>query len=251
MNTLSAALLLSAPLALAPAALAQDSDDDANPAAARPWNDWTIKVEPMVWAPALRGDIKMPGAASIDVEAIDADENEITPAGRVTIRADKWSFNFRGFAFSVDEDAADIDLAGFDLTAGYTLWTPIDDAGHEVRLAFDLFGGARIHSLDASIGAADSDNTWFEPIIGGRANLDLPYRFGLSVSFDGGGFPSGEDSSFSWDITVAFTWMPVENVGLEIGFRHLQMDLTEGDGADEFEFDAALAGLFGAVVIRF
>lgn len=221
------------------------------PPAQPAWADWTIRIEPMVWAPALRGDISLPGTASIDVEDLDADENEISPAGRVTIRADKWSFLFRGFAFGVDEDAAEIELAGFDLTAGYNIWTPIDDSDNEVRLAFDLFGGARIHSLDASIGAAENDNTWFEPIGGARVELDLPHRFGMNVSLDGGGFSSGEDSSFSWDVTVAFTWQPVDNVGLEIGFRHLQMDLTEGDGANESEFDAALAGLFGGVVIRF
>lgn len=244
----SAAALLAALLL---AAHAHAQTPESTPGAPPAWADWTIRIEPMIWAPALRGDIKMPGAASIDVETLNADEVEISPAGRVAIRADKWSFLFRGFAFAVDEDDADIDLAGFDLTAGYNIWTPIDDPDHEVRLAFDLYGGARIHSLDASIGASDSDNTWFEPMGGGRLNLDLPYRFGLNLSFDAGGFTSGEDSSFSWDITVGFTWMAMENIGLEIGFRHLQMDLVEGDGTDEFEFDAALAGLFGSIVIRF
>ncbi|MBL8746050.1 MAG: hypothetical protein JNK58_06810 [Phycisphaerae bacterium] len=250
MNTLrSAPLALTLALA-ANSALARDADPATDPSAPR-WNDWTIRIEPIIWAPALRGDIKMPGAASIDVGTINADEVNLAPAGRVTIRADKWSFLFRGFAFAVDEDAAEIDLAGFDLTAGYNLWTPIDDPENQVRLAFDLFGGVRIHSIDASIAAANSDNTWFEPIGGARINLDLPHRFGLNVSLDGGGFSSGEDSSFSWDITVAFSWRPIENLGLEIGFRHLQADLVEGDGADEFEFDGALAGLFGSVVIRF
>ncbi len=213
--------------------------------------DHTIRFEPMLWAPALRGDIKMPGGGATDVETLDADENELAPAGRATLLADKWSFLLRGYGFSVDEDAAEIDLAGFDLTAGYDLWQPINDEANEVRLTFTPFAGVRVHSLDTTIGAADADNTWFEPMAGLRVNLDLPYGFGLNVSGDAGAFTSGEDSSFSWDITVAFSWLITHNLGLEIGFRHLDMDLVEGDGADEFEFDAALAGLFGAVVIRF
>ncbi len=250
MTTRLTAVLLFATSLVSHAAVAQSSDSTPIDAAPQ-WADWTIRVEPMVWAPALRGDIKMPGAAFVDVEAINADGVEVTPAGRVTIRADKWSFLFRGFAFALDNDATTFDLSGFDLAAGYSVWTPINDTENEVRLAFDLFGGARIHSLDASIGAADSDNTWFEPIGGARVNLDLPHRFDIILSVDGGGFTSGSDSSYSVDITIAFSWMPLQNVGLEIGFRHLQMDLIEGEGTDEFEFDGALAGLFGAVVFRF
>lgn len=238
---------------------------------------WTIRLEPMVWAPALRGDVGLPGGSTLDLETVEADENEIIPAGRATLRFDDWSVMFRGFAFGLDTTATasngfalgsgaiaagdrvstELDLAGFDLTLGYTIWTPIDRPQDEVRLAFDLFAGARLHSLDLSIaeaaGGAESsaDNTWFEPIGGVRLALDLPYRFALGVSLDAGGFSTGDDSSFSWDITVGFTWRPIENVGLEIGFRHLQMDLSDGEGAREFEFDGALAGLFGAIVIQF
>jgi hypothetical protein len=213
--------------------------------------EWAIRFEPMIWAPALRGDLTVNGGAVIDVENVDADENEIAPAGTLTIRADQWSFQFRGFGFNVDEPAATIDLFGFDGTVGYRLPMVIDDPDREVRLGFDIFGGVRVHSLDLSVGAAQTDDVWAEPIVGGRMAIDLPHGFGLDLSASGGGLPSGEDSSFSWDITVAFSWMFAENAGLEIGFRHLQMDLLEGDGADESEFDAALAGLFGAVVIRF
>lgn len=215
------------------------------------WAAWTVKVEPLVWAPALRGDFRLPGGGRIDVEDVDADENEIVPAGVATVRADKWSFLFRGFGFSLDERPVKIDLAGFDLTAGYNIWTPINDDANHVRLALDLCAGLRVHSLDLSLGDDQDDNTWAEPIGGVRIGLDLPRGFGLGISIDGGGFSTGDDSSFSWDITVAFSWMPSRHLGVEIGFRHLQMDLSKGKGNDEFEFDAALAGLFGGVVIRF
>lgn len=238
---------------------------------------WTIRFEPMVWAPALRGDIKLPASSAIDVETIGADENEIIAAGRLTLRADRWSFQFRGFSFSLDESAAatdaftlggagaiagtnvltDLDLAGFDLTVGYRIWTPLEDVEREVRIGFDIHGGARVHSLDISVRTAAAlgaeENTWIEPIGGARMSIDLPQGFGVNVAFDAGGFPSGDDSSFSWDITVAFSWMFLSDRrgGLEIGFRHLDMNLNEGEGAGELEFDAALAGLFGAIVIRF
>lgn len=256
--------------------VARGQDEPPPGAEGRHWADWSIKIEPMVWAPALRGDVELPRSSSVDLELLDADENEVIPAGRVTIRSDKWSFQFRGFGFSLDETAdaggafnlggnavapgdalrTEIDLAGFDLTAAYTVWTPIDDPANEVRLAFDLHAGARIHSVETEVaevggGSVRASDTWGEPIGGVNATLDLPHGLGLDLSLDAGGFATGDDSSFSWDITVAFSWRFIPNAGIEIGFRHLDMNLSEGDGADEFVFDAALAGLFGAIVIRF
>lgn len=269
-------MVYSAAVALSAAPASGRDSADETPASS-PRDAWTIRFEPMVWAPALRGDFKLPASARVDVEAVGADENEIIPAGRFTMRAGEWSIQFRGFGFSLDElgtasedltiggaalGAGDrvrtsIDLAGFDLTAGRAVWTPLEDTEADVRIAFDLYAGARLHSVEASVrpeggGASSrSDNVWAEPIVGGRMTLDLPHGFGVNVSMDAGGLPLGDDSSFSWDITVAFSWMMHDKAGVEIGFRHLQMDLSEGSGADEFEFDAALAGLFGAVVFRF
>lgn len=237
---------------------------------------WIVRFEPNVWVPALRGDVSVPSSSSIDVEDIGADENEPAPAGRITIRADRFRILFRGFAFSLDETAGadraftldgvgiaagdrvntDLSFSSFDAVAGYELFVPIDDKENDVRLAFDIIGGVRVTSIDLDLsqqnGGASSggDNVWALPIIGGRMALDLPRGFGLDLTFDGGGLP-GDDDAFTWDITVAFSWMATNNLGVEIGFRHLDSNLSDGDGPGALEFDAALAGLFGAVVIRF
>lgn len=234
---------------------------------------WIVRFEPNVWVPALRGDVSVPNSSSIDVEDIGADENEPAPAGRITFRADRWRILFRGFGFSLDETAGadraftlggaaiaagdrintDLSFSSFDAVAGYELFVPIDDKENDVRLAFDIIGGVRVTSVDLDLsqqaGAASSggDNVWAMPIIGGRMALDLPRGFGLDLTFDGGGLPT-DDDAFTWDITVAFSWMATNNLGVEIGFRHLDSTLSDGDA---LEFDAALAGLFGAVVIRF
>ncbi|MDX2116386.1 MAG: hypothetical protein SFZ24_12320 [Planctomycetota bacterium] len=261
----------------APAASSASWDGEPGPAR-EVWDRWTIRFEAAAWAPALAGDATLPGGTSVDVEDIDADENEIEPTGRALIRGGKWSFMFRGFGFSFDDegragasfDASDeisfvrgdavdaaIDIQGFDLTAGYTVLTPIDDVERDVRVAFDLYAGARLHTLDLSIGvpggeAAQDDGVWVEPIGGVRVAVDLPHEFGFDLTLDGGGFPGSDASSYSWDVTVAFRWMFLgQGVGgLEIGFRHLRMNLEDGD-AEALEFDGALAGLFGGIVIRF
>lgn len=242
-----------------------------------PLQKYVVSLEPMIWAPGLRGDIKLPNSSKIDVETTDADESQIAPMGRATIRADRLSFQFRGFGFSNDDsgragdpftlDGAaigagtrvenDIEVYSFDATVGWELPAVIDNQTEEVRLAFAVTGGARVTSIDMSIApsgggaGASLDNVWGMPILGGRMTLDLPHRLGLMVAGDVGWLPIDSEEAFSWDITVSFFWMALENVGIEIGFRHMQSDLEDGEGARRGEFDAALAGLFGAVVIRF
>lgn len=262
--------------AAGPAPARQDGSLD-EPMQKKSWPDWSLKLEPMLWAPALRGDVKLPASSRLDFSDVDADENEFVPAGRATLRADDWTFMFRGFGFERDESGesdvgfsldgapvapgdevrTEVDIWGFDLTAGYNLFTPVDNIARESRIALDIYGGARVHSVDVSMSAnaaeSSAGETWAEPIVGGRVTVDLPYGFGMNLSTDVGAMPFGDETSFSWDITVAFTWMFFEdrNAGLEVGFRHLYMNLESDEGADAFEFDGALAGLFGAIVIRF
>lgn len=241
-----------------------------------PLRRWVVSIEPMVWAPGLRGDIELPGSSSIDVESIGADETQIAPAGRATIRAGRLGFQIRGFGFTSDEDErsdggftlagaavapgtsveSDIELYSFDGVVSWELPPIIDNPQDEVRLAFDITGGARVTSVDMDVrlaggGGSSADNVWAMPILGARMNLDLPHRLGLGVSFDAGWLPSDSEEAFTWDVTASFFWMALENVGLEIGFRHLQSDLQDGDGPNDSRFDASLAGLFGAIVIRF
>lgn len=270
------------PLSLGAPSLAQSSEVGAEPLAVHPGRAWTIQFEPMLWAPALRGDLRVPGGPTFDVESLNLDESRLAPAGEVTIRADKWSFFFSGFGFSYDETAnaretiiaagpvtiapgqavrSELDFYSFQATVGYEVFSnffdePDDHPEDEVRLSLDVFGGVRYFdaNLDltplAGAGSAMNDGQWVQPIGGVRLTIDLPYRTGVEVSLDGGGW-GGDQSSFAWNIAAAFYWAFHENAGLEIGFRNLASDLQDGEGANEFNFDAALMGLFGSVIIRF
>lgn len=257
----------------------------ATPPPIHPGRAWTIQFEPMLWAPALRGDLKVPGGPSFDVESLNLDEPNLAPAGEVTIRAEKWSFFFSGFGLSFDETAtaresiidagpvtigagqrtrSELDFFSFQATAGYEVWSrffdpPEFNPADEVRASLDLCAGARYFdaNLDlAPVGgaaAASSDGQWVQPIAGARLCLDLPYRTGVEITGDVGGWGFGDDgdSSFAWNLTAAFFWAFHDNAGLEIGFRVLGGDLQDGEGANEFNFDAVLMGLFGSVIVRF
>jgi opacity protein-like surface antigen len=65
-----------------------------------------------------------------------------------------------------------------------------------------------------------------------------------------GGMPTG-NTSYSFDIIVGVQWRPVENVGVQLGYRALFFGLGSGDGESEFNFDGSLQGLYGGLVVRF
>lgn len=249
-------------------------EGDGVPVVPEAW-EYTLEIKPMLWAPALRGNIRLPGSGTIDVEDVGVDESRLAPAGQAEIRSGKWFARLRAFGFSIDTDGragtgfeldgesvsagdrtdASVEFFGADLRIGYDLWEPVRDEARDVRLVIGLYGGARLFDVDTAISSggasARGNETWLQPIVGARLGIDLPAGFGVEVTGDVGGFVSGDDESFSWDITAAFTWRWENRVGLEIGFRHLDSDLSSGSGSGEYEFDAALAGLYGAVVIRF
>jgi hypothetical protein len=251
--------------------------DAAAPVAAEDSGAWVVQLEPMLWYPALRGEMAVSGGQRLDVGAFDLDENEATPAGELTIRsgddAGSWWFVFSGFSFETDGgrvmnglvdiggplveagDRLDFDLR-FTSVEGfveYSLPSIIDEG--DVHWWINLCGGARLYdvSLDSEVNgdpATSDDNTWFEPVGGVRMMLELPHGFGFELAANAGGFVNGDDSSLSWSISAAFLWNFCPNAAVEIGFRHLSVDLEDGED-DPFVFDNALAGLWGSVVIRF
>ena len=241
--------------------------------------EWTLQFEPAIWAPGLAGDVRLPGGtASLDTGDFDFDDPQITPFGEIHFRQNRLTISASGFGFSLDEtgvsgtpSAVDglVIPAGtatgmkFDLYSAqatgawrivdYTL-SP-DDAPDSVRFAFDVYGGIRGYDLNTRFtvggaGAQESDG-WVEPIIGARFTMDIIDQFTLDLALDGGWMPFGDHESSSFDITVGIQWRPVEHFGAQFGWRQIVLDLSDGDGADEFSFDGSLAGIYGSIVIRF
>jgi hypothetical protein len=266
---------------MAPAAWGGEppAEEPAPPAIEAPAR-WTIQLEPILWRPALLGDIQLPPGDRFDVELADLDENSLAPAGEATFRTgdddgDLW-FTFGGFHFGSDDDSTasgsftaggidvdrgdrlsyDLDYSSFEGTVEYALPAIIDEPEDEVRWWFNVGAGARLYDLGLDFevigeGETSIDSTWIEPMGVARMVLELPYGFDIDTRMTLGGQPLGDDTSWSWDVTVGFIWSPHRNFAAEIGFRHLSVDRREGDGNDELIWDNALAGLWWSIVIRF
>ena len=240
---------------------------------------FSIRVDPAVWLPALRGDIGVGTSNTFDVETINADEIEPTPSGNFTIRSGDLVIDFNGFGVGISETERadrsfavggvavpagadvdfDLDITSFELTVGHRVWSGpggVNDPelevsrGSELDLWLDAYVGVRSYDIDAEFSAPVSTRGDIEDvhaIVGIALNMDLPRGFGMHLSADIGG---GGDGT-SGDITVAFDYEVADNAALLIGFRNLTTDIDGDGGRNDLEFDATLAGLFASLSIRF
>ena len=158
--------------------------------------------------------------------------------------------------------------ASFDLMVSYRVkdYRGEADANGRTPLAagVDVIGGVRFHHADISIRnsplvapapgtplSVDADEFFIEPIVGARLDLTLIEDFGIEVESAAGGFGFGDRTSFSFSIDAGFAYRPVPSVGVKVGYRLLVFGLNDGDGAEEFEWNGSMAGLYFGAQISF
>lgn len=234
-------------------------------------------------APSENGPLAAELGDRIKLDRIGFDDPQASPAAEFNIGYGKWRFALRGFGFSIDDDSTVSDsgslgtvdfapgdtLVGeinaniFEAQAGYRFFEHVgrprqNGDGYVVRFYADALGGARFYDIDMQFeqfgttnGTNSFDDIWIEPTIGGKIGVELYEQFDIDLEVNFGVGPFGDHASWSWDVIAGFQWRPVENLGIQIGYRNLAFNLTDGDGADEFEWDGALAGLYFGVVIKF
>jgi len=245
----------------------------------------TLRVQPVAWYAGYSGNLRMPGqslgSSNTTIGELDADNTRLIPAGDVRISSGDWTFGVAGTAYSISDRSSTIGRGGeigtIAFNSGDTLKTSLDFALLEATVAyrvghweFDdsakggikvvpsiyLFGGARVYDLQYDItrtqgGTLSVDRTFIEVVGGARGSLALHDRFSVDVQIDWGGMGGGDRSSFSWDVIAGFSWRPIENVGVLVGYRNLAFDLESGEGTGKFRHDGAMAGLYFGLDLRF
>lgn len=222
----------------------------------------------------------------VQMSTLDLDSARLRPAGELHINADDWRFSFAGSQFENSGDSTiapsafrlgavnvaagdafrmDFDLGAYELSVGYKVYgcdfcaeSAVQSDAVPIVLKVYALAGARLYDVNFDFerlgGAvpqtAGYNDLFVEPLLGGRGELEITQNFGIDLQLTAGYLP-GDQSTFSIDVSAGFHWRPIENLGVQIGYRQLAFDLEDGDGPEKFRYDGRLAGLFAGVVLRF
>ena len=251
---------------------------------------WTVRIEPGVSYFGLSGDFTFPGApaggssSEFELQNLNFDAPRLSVMGEVHIARGRDRFIIEGAGFSgsrmfVSPDELTLGPASLSVGDSGSLSIEYEtfsmqgvrrvvsrasgltaDGRDRVAFGLDVGGGLRFHRVDANAGAvgavgsttrASVNEVFAEPFVTARLKLDVDERFGMEGRFEFGGMGLGDRTSVTGNLVVAFTWRPTPTVGVQTGYRLQGFLLQSGDGADEFEWSGAMAGLFWGVSLSF
>jgi hypothetical protein len=256
-------LLAAAVASVLPGLQARGDEGFSNP------EDWHFIFTPYVWLLGQQGDITINGGTTeIDTDLVEnAESFDIGAQFYAEARKGKWGiFTDSTYARS-STDSRDVDVqvefvqSDFGLLYRLLNWPlgPHPSGGAPGRsLTLDAIFGGRYLSLDNETDIriqpgfeieVDAEKDWVDPIIGARLMADLTDRWLLIVRGDVGGF--GVNSDFMWNLSTFVGYEAWEDRILLMGYRFLDVDYEEGNGADRFQYDVLSHGPLVGFVFRF
>lgn len=243
---------------------------------------YKVRLEPSVFFVAPGGTLRLPGSstATLKLENVDLDRPRMSPFAELHVRSGDWRVSLSGFAVSLNDVVtfapqagqigglafaagsrinSSINFATGDCLVARELGAPDSISGKrdpDLAVSFEAFGGLRFYDVsfnfDLPGGSLGADQFFLQPVVGLKSTLNVVEKFTIDVQMSVGGFTDGADhSSLSYDILVGFMYRPVENVGIQIGYRLYIFDLNDGPENARFDYQGAMAGVYGGVVVRF
>jgi opacity protein-like surface antigen len=223
---------------------------------------WKFTAAPYLWAAGLKGDIGEFGIPPVYVDATFADILKNFDVGfmgagearygRFGIATDMLYLKISASAETPLGVLADhIDATSKTFTAfGAAEYRLVDTE----RASLDVLGGARVWALSTDLdpvgGAADplsfsDDFAWVDPIVGGKARVNLSDNYYLTGWGMIGGFGAG--SKLTWDAMGAVGYELNNRVSFIGGWRALSVDYEKGSDV----FDVVMSGPILGATIKF
>jgi len=134
------------------------------------------------------------------------------------------------------------------------------DGSYAVTERLDAYAGLRYWDVDSTVtvvGGGPLGETlngklsedWVDPLVGVRYAWPVGDKWTLIVRGDIGGFGVGSD--FSWHTSAFANWQLSEHASVLIGYRYLDVDYDDGEGADRFLMDVSEGGPTAGFAWRF
>lgn len=234
---------------------------------------WKFDVAPYVWLPAMQGDLTVRGrTADVDLDLGDTldllfEDFEFAAMGRAEARKGNLLFTLDLLYLNLEDDQTT--ARGLETEVGLKFLITEFGAGYRLgtwplspevwpAVSFDVLAGGRYVSVEPSIAIAggplggvdvERDVDWIEPFVGGRFLLTLSQRITLGVRGDVGGFGVGSD--LTWSLVGSVQYHVSRQVSVGGGYRALDIDYTQGSGADRSALDVLMHGPLLGAVFRF
>jgi hypothetical protein len=279
-----AAVLVGLPV-LCPAAVAFDAltlmqspeDSEAAPTAEK-GPEVRVSVAALAWLTGIDGTFTLDGDSyDIDPSFRDiADASDTLLGGDFMLDVEVGRFLFYVDAFLVRIGVDDVAVPNLGMTdarqaldivefgvgyeiASWELGATPSGARHDRRLDLTGFVGgcynrAGLRLNDAASGGVllERNAEWVDPLVGAQVSGRFADWIHLDLRGDVGGLGAG--SQLTWGALAAVGLdFPVgdADLSLMLGYKALYIDYEEGGGANEFKWDATIAGPFVGLKIAF
>lgn len=129
--------------------------------------------------------------------------------------------------------------------------------GYEVFPLFDVFVGARYTSQDMRLSIKGTDQSvkglhkWWDPLYGARYRYNFNEDWYLTSGVYWGGFKRGKHDEYTSSASALLTYKYVDWLDINLGYRILKVNLSTGEGATEFMYDATFSGFLVGANISF
>jgi hypothetical protein len=242
-------------------------------ATAAPSEQTWVLFAPYVWMPAMHGTIGARGVTvPIDMNLDDVfkslDDLNGAFMGHVEVGRGDVGLIFDGMLMQLGPEGtlpgggrlkADIGSTILEALAMKRIVNEETEAGH---VSVDLLGGVRYYQvannvrINPTVGPtiqADLTRHWVDLLVGARGAMTIAPGLQGFVRADFGGFGIGTSSDLAWNLTAGAEYSIESHPGssLILGYRVLDIDETQKQGAQRFVYDVMLQGPFTAFAFRF
>ena len=222
--------------------------------------EWNFLIEPYFMIPQMNGEI---GVRQLPPGTVDASPDDIFSNLRMAAMLYFEADHVDKYAFSSDIIFMDLKQEakpGQIVTGGDAFAKQISAEFawlKHITPWFDLGAAARITDIKADLkletaaGPREGSNrkTWVDPVIIARAQTDLQDKWILEFRGDIGGFGIGSD--LTWQVQANAGYRFSKLVHAKVGYRLLDIDYEDGDGAERFMYDIATSGIVVKVGFNF
>ncbi len=149
-------------------------------------------------------------------------------------------------ASALAKATAALKVAQLRATVDSSQQSAVDKAQKKVDKANKQLASALDTQVSSSLPTSASANKqWVDPIVGFRGQYNFNDKWFLAGNADIGGF--GVSSDITWSLEAAVGYNFTKNVSVELGYRYLYTDYSDGG----FVYDMSQAGIYTGLNLKF